>query len=99
MRTDYKTRNLKDKVRSVAKGFALFVKLYILFISYIIWAIGEFLFMIGTPFFTDYYIFLLLGVAGFFAILVISLLLIIYLTKPGYLPPVRNNQPEESKYP
>lgn len=98
MRTGYKTRNLKVKVRSIAKGFGLFAKLYILFISYIIWAIGEFLFMIGTPFFIDYYVYLLLGVAGFFTILVVSLLLIIYLTKPGDTLPVESNQSEEAKY-
>ena len=96
MRTGFKTRSLKEKVRSVTKGFALFAKLYILFISYIIWAVGEFLFMLGTPFFADYYIYLLLGVAGFFVTLVISLLLIVYLTKPGHNTPVESNKSEES---
>ena len=83
MRAGFKTRSLKEKVRSVTKGFALFAKFYILFISYIIWAVGEFLFMLGTSFFDDYYSYLLLGVAGFFAILVISLILIILLDKTG----------------
>ncbi|MBN2156752.1 MAG: hypothetical protein JW776_11985 [Candidatus Lokiarchaeota archaeon] len=72
----------KNVTKGVAKGFSLVLKLYILFISFIIWLTGECLFMLGTPFFTDYITYFLLGTVGFFAALVLSLIFIVFLTKP-----------------
>ncbi len=95
MRTMYRAPSFKNKIRSVSKGFALITKLYILFISYIIWIIGECLFMLGTAFFPDYFTYMLLGAAGFFVILVISLVLIMAFTKPESPSPVDIGKPEE----
>ena len=95
MRTIYRAPSFKNKIQSVSKGFALIAKLYILFISYIIWIIGECLFMWGTVFFPDYFTYMLLGAAGFFVILVISLVLIMAFTKPESPSPVDIGKPEE----
>ena len=90
MRSMFKTRDFKEKARSLTQGFSWLVKFYILFISYLIWIVGESLFMIGTQFFPEYFGYMLLGAAGFFVVFVISLILIVYLTKPGAPPPKEN---------
>ncbi|MHA1109556.1 MAG: hypothetical protein ACTSRE_00530 [Promethearchaeota archaeon] len=95
MRSMLKSRDFKKKARTITQGVSWIVKFYILFISYIIWIVGESLFMIGTQFFPEYFWYMLLGAVGFFAVLVITLILIVFMTKPGTIPPVDNNQPKE----
>ena len=95
MRSMLKSRDFKAKARSITQGVSWIVKFYILFVSYLIWVVGESLFMIGTRFFPEYFWYMLLGAVGFFTILVITLILIVFTTKPGKIPPVNNNQPQD----
>ncbi len=100
MRSMIKSRTFKEKAHSVVKGFSWMARFYILFISYAIWVIGEFLFFLGTIYF-KFFPYLFLGAGGFFMILVISLILIVYFTKPGVKPPdsIETNEevPEEDR--
>ncbi len=82
MRNNYKSQLLKDKVRSVTQGFALITKLYILFISYMVWIVGEFLFMLGTMFYPAYIKYFLFGGIGFFVVLAICVILIVLIVRP-----------------
>ena len=85
MRIMFRKRTFKDTIRSVGLSFTLIAKLYILFISYLIWMGGEILFFIGTIYYPTYFSILLYGGIGYFIILIISLILAVVMTKPGII--------------
>jgi len=91
----FQSRSFKEQIRTVTKGFSLALTLYILFISYIIWITGEFLFMLGTTFYPDYFYYFLMGVGGYFIILVLSLIFIVFFTKPDITLLIKDVESEE----
>ena len=96
VRIGFRKKTFKDTMRSVGKGFVLFFQLYILFISYIIWIVGEALFMMGTVFYPEFFIYLFSFAGGFLFILIISLIFIVILTKPYTSISTTLDEPETS---
>lgn len=84
MKTFFKSQSRKDQARSVGKGVSTGFKLYTLFIGYILWFAGEFLFMLGSnSLYPEYIPHLLIGMGSFFILLIIILIFIVIMTKSG----------------